>query len=138
MNYFLKENRKINKYKIIINKRRRRKIIINIPILKNIAKFFNIGDIITITYWTKTILCYYEGICLGLKNKFFKKPRVNFILRNVLSKIGIEINISYFINRIFKNILMSDYKRKRIKYRSSKLYYLRLKKNKASKIKGWI
>ena len=110
----------------------------NIPILNNISKIFSTGDIITITYWTKTILCHYEGICLSLKNKLFRKPNVSIILRNVLSKIGIEITVSYFLNRIFKNILMSDYKRKRIKYKSSKLYYLRLKKNKASKIKGWI
>jgi hypothetical protein len=50
MNYFLKINRKINKYKIIINKRKKRRIIMNIPLLKNISKFFNIGDILTITY----------------------------------------------------------------------------------------
>jgi hypothetical protein len=40
------------------------------------------------------------------------------------------------LNRIFRNILTSDYKRKRIKYRTSKLYYLRLKKNQTSKIKN--
>jgi hypothetical protein len=50
MNYFLKVNKKINKNKIIINKRRKRKIIMNIPILNNISKLFNIGDILTITY----------------------------------------------------------------------------------------
>jgi hypothetical protein len=50
MNYFLKINKKINKYKIIINKRKKRKVIMNIPILKNISRFFNTGDIITVTY----------------------------------------------------------------------------------------
>lgn len=136
MNYFLKNNKELNRNKIVINKRKQRKIIMNIPILKNTSKFFNIGDILTITYWTKTILCNYEGICLSLKNKFFKKPMINLVLRNVLSKIGIELTISYYLNRIFRNMLMSDYKRKRIKYRTSKLYYLRLKKNKISKIKN--
>jgi len=136
MNYFLKSNKDLKKNKIVINKRKQRNIIMNIPILRNTSKFFNIGDILTITYWTKTILCNYEGICLSIKNKFFKKPIINIVLRNVLSKIGIELTISYYINRIFRNMLMSDYKRKRIKYKTSKLYYLRLKKNKISKIKS--
>jgi hypothetical protein len=50
MNYFLRINRKIKKYKIIINKRKKRKTIMNIPTLNNISKFFNVGDIITVTY----------------------------------------------------------------------------------------
>lgn len=136
MLYFLSNKREINKNKLIINKRKQRKIIFKIPVLRNIVKNFNIGDILTITYWTKTILCNYEGICLSLKNKVFKKAKTKFILRNVLSKIGIELTISYFMNRIFRNILTSDYKRKKIKYRTSKLYYLRLKKNQTSKIKN--
>lgn len=136
MIYFLKKNIERRKNKIIIIKRKQRKILMNIPILKNLSKFFNIGDILTITYWTKTILCNYQGICLSLKNKFFKKPITNIVLRNILSKIGIELSISYYLNRIFRNILMSDYKRKKIKYRTSKLYYLRLKKNQTSKIKN--
>lgn len=136
MNYFLKNDKELKKNKIVINKRKQRKFLMNIPILKNTSKFFNKGDILRITYLTKTILCNYEGICLSLKNKFFKKPIINVVLRNVLSKIGIELTISYYLNRIFRNMLMSDYKRKRIKYRTSKLYYLRLKKNKISKIKS--
>ena len=136
MNYFLKNDKELKKNKIVINKRKQRKFLMNIPILRNTSKFFNKGDILTITYLTKTILCNYEGICLSLKNKFFKKPIINVVLRNVLSKIGIELTISYYLNRIFRNMLMSDYKRKRIKYRTSKLYYLRLKKNKISKIKS--
>lgn len=136
MLYFLRNRKEINKNKLIINKRKQRKIIFKIPILKNIAKYFNIGDILTITYWTKTILCNYEGICLSLENKLFKQIKTKLILRNILSKIGIELTISYYLNRIFRNILTSDYKRKRIKYRTSKLYYLRLKKNQTSKIKN--
>ena len=136
MNYFLKNDKELKKNKIVINKRKQRKFLMNILILINTSKFFNKGDILTITYLTKTILCNYEGICLSLKNKFFKKPIINVVLRNVLSKIGIELTISYYLNRIFRNMLMSDYKRKRIKYRTSKLYYLRLKKNKISKIKS--
>jgi len=50
MLYFLKNKKEINKNKLIINKRKQRKIIFKIPTLKNIAKYFNIGDILTITY----------------------------------------------------------------------------------------
>jgi ribosomal protein L19 len=97
---------------------------------------FNRGDILTINFWTKTILYHFEGICLSLKNKFFLKPNISIILRNILFSIGIEMSVSYYYNRLFKNIFMSDYKRKKFKYRASKLYYLRLKKNKLSKIKN--
>jgi len=50
MIYFLKKNIERRKNKIIIIKRKQRKILMNIPILKNLSKFFNIGDILTITY----------------------------------------------------------------------------------------
>jgi hypothetical protein len=50
MLYFLSNKKEINKNKLIINKRKQRKIIFKIPVLKNIAKYFNIGDILTITY----------------------------------------------------------------------------------------
>jgi hypothetical protein len=51
-----------------------------------------------------------------------------------LQQIGIELIISYYNYRLFCNTLMSDYKRKKYNYRSSKLYYLSYRKNQATKI----
>jgi ribosomal protein L19 len=70
-----------------------------------------------------------------VKNKNFVNPNVTVILRNILFGTGVEFTISYFLNRLYRNISMADYKRKRFLYKSSKLFYLRDKKNRASKVK---
>jgi ribosomal protein L19 len=62
-----------------------------------------------------------------------KKVDVSLILRNVLNSIGIELCISYFYNRLFY-LKFSDYKRKKFIYKRAKLYFLRTKLNRASKI----
>jgi len=102
MYYFLKIDNKISKIQGIIKKRKRRKI------LHGIGKVFYRGDILTINFWTKTILHHFEGICLSLKNKKFLSSNTNFILRNVLFSVGIEMSVSYYMTRLFKNIFMSD------------------------------
>lgn len=130
MNYFNINN--LNKKKEWINLRKNRKNINN----KLSAKFFNRGDILTITFWHKSYNYYFEGLCLGLKNKIFKNPNVILYLRNILQNIGIEFIGPYYLNRFFLKTFIADYKRKKIWYKSSKLYYLRKKENKASKIKN--
>ncbi len=49
---------------------------------------------------------------------------------------GVEITVLYFLNRLYKNLFMSDYKRKQFLYRSSKLYYLTDKENRNSRVKN--
>ena len=122
----------IDKKRELIKERKNRK-----PILDNLnlGKKFTRGDILTVNFWSQTCRYHFEGICLGVKNKNFVNPNVTVILRNVLYGTGVELTISYFLNRLYRNISMADYKRKRFLYKSSKLFYLRTKRNRASKVK---
>ena len=69
---------------------------------------------------------------------FFKKKKYikcysTLILTNVLSGVGVELSISYYYNRLFY-LKFSDYKRKKFIYNKAKLYYLRDKLNRESRI----
>jgi len=59
---------------------------------------------------------------------------VSLTLRNVLLGVGIEYTLSYYYNRVYQ-LHVQDYKRKRFVYRRAKLYYLRQKLNRASRVK---
>ena len=61
-------------------------------------------------------------------------PDTTLLLRNVIMGVGIEITASYFYNRVF-NLSLSDYKRKEFIYTRSKLFYVRYRMNKSSRIK---
>jgi ribosomal protein L19 len=131
MLYFLLNLTNRSKQKDLIISRRKRKFILNKPIN---GKFFSRGDIMTINFWIKTYNYNFEGICLGLKKKKLISNNSTLVLRNILFNIGIELVISYYNYRLFCNTLMSDYKRKKYYYRSSKLYFLCYRKNQATKI----
>jgi len=131
MNYFLLNNKLKDKKKELINLRKKRNCILNKP---SMGKIFTRGDIITVNFWSKTFRYHFEGICLSLKKKNLIKYNVTLTLRNILFSIGVEMSMSYYSNRLFKNTFMSDYKRKNFNYKLSKLYYLRLKENQATKI----
>ena len=115
-----------------IKERKNRLLMIN---KKNASTRFTRGDILTINFWSKSCNYHFEGICLGLRNKNITKPNTVINLRNVLYNTGVEITVSYFLNRIYKNLITSDYKRKKFLYRSSKIYYLNKKENQKSRIK---
>lgn len=55
------------------------------------------------------------------------------VLRNVLCSIGVELCISYYYNRLFY-LKFSDFKRKQFIYNRAKLYFLRNKLNRESRI----
>jgi len=131
MLYFLLNNKLRDKKKELINFRKKRKFILNTP---KLGKTFTRGDIITINFWNKTCSYNFEGICLSLKKNNLLSHSTSLKLRNILFNTGVEIIISYYYSRLFRNTLMSDYKRKNFNYRSSKLYYLRNKENQATKI----
>ncbi len=116
-----------------IKERKNRLLMIN---KKNESTRFTRGDILTINFWSKSCNYHFEGICLGLRNKNITKPNTVINLRNVLYNTGVEIIVSYFLNRIYKNLITSDYKRKKFLYRSSKIYYLNNKENQKSRIKS--
>lgn len=125
--------KQINKKKELIKGRKNRLSILE----KNeIGKIFTRGDILTINFWAKSCNYHFEGICLSLKNKHILNPNSTIILRNVLYGTGVELSVSYFLNRLYRNIFISDYKRKKFIYKRSKLYYLRVKENQKSKIKS--
>jgi ribosomal protein L19 len=94
---------------------------------------FKVGDILVLFFWVKGILYHFEGICICIKKKNFKKIDVTLILRNVLNSIGVELTISYFYNRLFF-LKFSDYKRKNFIYKRAKLYFLRQKYNRQSNV----
>jgi len=99
------------------------------------AVHFVPGDIIGIVYWKRAYKFSFEGICIKTSKKHFRDSNTSFTLRNVLSGVGIELTISYYYNRAFHKMVTLDYKRKQFIYRKSKLYYLRTKMNRASRVK---
>lgn len=115
-------------------KERKNRLLFSIK--NNKYKKFSRGDIITINFWSKSCNYHFEGICIGVKNKSIMLPNTIIKLRNILYGTGVELTISYFLNRLYRNIFLSDYKRKKYIYRSSKLYYLSNKENQKSKIKS--
>lgn len=98
---------------------------------------FKVGDILIILFWVKHYIYKFEGLCICLRKKNFESPDVSLILRNVLLGVGLEFCISYYLNRIFY-LSISDFKRKDFIYRRAKLYYVRLKINRSSRVKGFI
>ena len=92
---------------------------------------FTRGDIIAVSYRLKGLGFNFTGLCFSVKNKSMTSSNTSFALRNVLAKIPVEVSfLLYGLCRMSYKIL--DYARKKVYYRSSKLYYLRLKTNKAS------
>jgi ribosomal protein L19 len=130
LNYFKKEKReRVNVIRNSIYKRKRRERI------KGFYKsyHFSVGDIIKVIFLYNNIPIVFTGICIGVKKKGFIRPDTSFILRNVIWRIGIEFIVSYYYNRTFK-LEFLDYRRKAFIYRRSKLYYLRHRLNKESKV----
>jgi len=98
-----------------------------------IMPLFSVGDILRVSYVSKFITYGFEGICICVRKKNLDKFNASFVLRNVLSGVGIEFTISYFGNRAY-NFGIADHGRKEFYYRRSKLFYLRKRLNRASKV----
>jgi len=49
-------------------------------------------------------------------------------------RVGIEMTVSYYYNRVYY-LIISDYKRKQFLYKKSKLFFIRKKVNRASRVK---
>jgi len=124
---YLKDNN-IVKEAILERKSRRDNIFSSYNLLK-----FTIGDILIVFFWVKGLLYRFEGICIALKKRNILNVNTTLILRNVLSSIGVELCISYYYNRLFY-LKFSDFKRKQFIYNRAKLYYLRNKLNRESRI----
>lgn len=92
---------------------------------------FTRGDIIAVSYRLKGLGFNFTGLCFSVKHKSMTSSNTSFALRNVLAKIPVEVSfLLYGLCRMSYKIL--DYARKKVYYKSSKLYYLRVKTNKES------
>jgi len=73
---------------------------------------------------------------MGIRSKKFLSDKTSLILRNVLVSTGVEVICSFFSTQICLKIAILDYKRKAFFYVKSKLYYLRRRINRASRVKS--
>jgi len=101
--------------------------------LRGSSGLFTVGDILNVSYAGKFTTFGFEGICICIHKKKILNPNASVILRNILSRIGVELTISYYYNRAY-NFTFSDYKRKEYYYKRAKLYYLRDRLNQESKV----
>ena len=60
-------------------------------------------------------------------------PDVTLILRNIIMKVAIEITVSFFYNRVYK-LRFLDYKRKFYFYNKNKIFFIRKRLNKESRV----
>ena len=130
-NYFSKNELKSKKIELsfYIKQRKKRFFIKHSKLLK----IFRIGDIIELVFYYKSIPLIFRGICIAIKRKYFILPDVILILRNVIIKIGIELTVSYYYNRLYK-LKFLDYKRKFNNYTKNKLFFIRKNVNKQSQV----
>jgi ribosomal protein L19 len=98
-----------------------------------LLKLFKVGDIIEFVYHYKCIPLIFNGICISIKYKYFIKSDVTLILRNVIMKVGLELTVSYYYNRLYK-LKFLDYKRKFYNFNKNKLYFIRKRVNRESKV----
>ena len=130
-NFFNLDNKSLStNTKNSILQRKRRNHVLNLAE----AFEFNTGDIVVVVYWKDYIVYRFEGLCIAIKKKSLKNLDVSLVLRNVILGVGVEVTVSYFFNRVY-NLSLSDYKRKDFFYKRSKLFYVRQRMNKASRIK---
>jgi ribosomal protein L19 len=94
---------------------------------------FNTGDVVSLSFRNKGLNYFFEGICISIKYKSFLSPECSFILRNILSGVGVELNLSFFYNRLF-SLKLNSYKKKRSSYFKSKLFFIRYKLNRTSRV----
>lgn len=115
----------LNKNKNFIKTRRNR-----VRILNKLVQFTR-GDVVSINYRLKGIGFVFTGVCIAVKKKSMLLNNTTFKLRNILGKVAVEIHFNlYSLCRGFYTLL--NFARKKIYYKSSKLYYLREKPNKES------
>lgn len=103
--------------------------------IKNSFKIrkFLIGDILEFVYNYKNMALTFNGICISLRKKSFVMPDQALILRNVIIGTGIEVVLSYFYNKGYKMQFL-DYRRKFFSYNKNKLFFIRDRVNRESKV----
>lgn len=75
----------------------------------------------------------FEGICLSVRYRGFGRKTTMVHLRNIMTSIGLELKIAYFLKRIYK-LTFNDFKRKSFRYNKKRLYYLRDRMHRQSRV----
>jgi ribosomal protein L19 len=96
-------------------------------------KIFLVGDVIEFLFIFKSVPLLYSGICIAIRKKAFLVPDVTLILRNIIMKVAVEITVSFFYNRIYK-LKFLDYKRKFYFFNKNKIFFIRKRLNRESRI----
>lgn len=121
-----------SRFKAIISKRRKGRFIISVirwPL------FFG-GDIISVALEKRGISLRFKGVCIAKRYKLLGNIKSSFVLRNVVDAVGVEFTVSLYNSNVnFFSLGIHDYERKKFRYRSSKLYYIRMKSNRASLVR---
>lgn len=94
---------------------------------------FTTGDILSLSFKNLGYTFFFEGICIALRKTSLKLPETSLILRNILENVGVELCISFYYNRIYF-LRLNNFKRKKASYITSKLFYVRHKINRASRV----
>lgn len=96
--------------------------------------WFTRGFTFSVDYHINGFGYAFTGICLRTKRKSLFSNTSTFLLRNVFARIAVELHLTlYCVCRLkFK---MLYFARKKLKYWSAKLYYLRNKLNVESLVK---
>ena len=107
----------------------------NRSLIKGSKKYknFMVGDIIEFLFVFKSVPLLYSGICIAIRKKSFLVPDVTLILRNIIMKVAIEVTVSFFYNRIYK-LKFLDYKRKFYFFNKNKIFFIRKRLNKESRV----
>lgn len=54
------------------------------------GQYFSVGDILGVSFYSKGLNYFFEGICIGIRGKSFVTPETSFILRNIIGDVGVE------------------------------------------------
>jgi ribosomal protein L19 len=120
MSYFTNPSEFINLRQKAIRARKQRLVIKGFPNVYH----FRAGDILSVTFFKKSMGFSFEGICLGIRRNSLRHLDTSILLRNVMLGVGIELRSSFYYNRCYL-LRFLDYKRKHFAYTKSKLYNLR-------------
>jgi len=96
---------------------------------------FTVGDVLVLVFWNDGLVYKFEGMCLAVRGKQKITPDVTILLCNRILGVGISVTASYFYNRLFY-LTFSDYKRKKFIYKRSKIYFIKSRLNKQTRIKA--
>lgn len=96
--------------------------------------WFSRGYVFSVDYRLKGFGYTFTGLCLAVRKKMHLSPLTSFLMRNIFSKVAVELSLTlYGACRLTLKLL--EHAKKKEVYRSSKLYYLRFKDNNDSLIK---